>query len=63
MSQTAARRLARQLSASTGEIYIAVTVPAGCWGGTETGWDVQGPAVTNAEIAQLLHGNPWEERS
>jgi hypothetical protein len=44
MDQTQARQLARQLSQSTGLVHIAAAVPLGCWGGTETGWDVFGPA-------------------
>lgn len=40
MSQTEARRRARELNATTGEIHVATPVPLGCWGGTETGWDV-----------------------
>jgi hypothetical protein len=44
MTQTEARQLAKLLTTSTGMIHVAHTVPKGCWGGTEQGWAVEGPA-------------------
>lgn len=45
MTQTEARQVAQLLNAVTGQIHVAHTVPEGCWGGTELGWDVSGPAT------------------
>jgi hypothetical protein len=52
MDQTKARRVARFLTAKTGEVHIAAAVPLGCWGGTESGWDVFGPAVAEFKLAE-----------
>lgn len=49
MTQTEARALARHLNTVTGQVHVATTVPAGSWGGTESGWDVDGPATREAE--------------
>lgn len=45
MTQTEARQLAKRLSEQTGMAHVAHTVPRGCWGGTERGWAVTGPAI------------------
>ena len=50
IGQTEARRLARILSQSTGMAHVAHTIPAGCWGGTEQGWAVSGPAAPATEL-------------
>jgi len=56
ISQTEARLLARLLSGSTQLPHVAHTVPLGCWGGTERGWAVSGPAVpvTELQLQQAL---------
>jgi hypothetical protein len=51
MGQTEARRKAKELTQTTGRIYVAVPVPLGSWGGQEKGWDVI-PAPPMAEIVK-----------
>lgn len=52
LTQTEARQLAKLLNAQTGLIHVAHTIPEGCWGGTERGWGVSGPAATELQIEQ-----------
>lgn len=43
LDQTEARKLARELTESTGAVHVATTVPLGAWGGEERAWAVIGP--------------------
>jgi len=57
MTQTQARQLAKRLSDSTGMAHVAHTVPQGCWGGTERGWAVTGPAIgLDLDLGQASKG-------
>jgi len=75
MTQAEARQVARLLNTITGQIHVAHTVPEGCWGGTEDGWTVAGPATelqreqarmrahlieaARAELRQAERANDW----
>ena len=57
MTQNQARQLAKRLSDSTGMAHVAHTVPQGCWGGTERGWAVTGPAIgLDLDLGQASKG-------
>lgn len=57
MTQTEARQLATRLSSATGIPHVAHTVPQGCWGGTERGWAVSGPAIgLDIDLGQATKG-------
>lgn len=63
LTQTEARQLATRLSAETGLPHVAHTVPQGCWGGTEKGWAVSGPAMAELSARGALRAEQAAMRS